>query len=110
MIGVMQFRKLLDLVIIDFSESLEICLVASDGQGDSLRSVLLQLAHPFLNLFEALPRGDLIGDDGTKRLTVVDRCNSVVFLLSCCVLDGKGSTQMANLTVCLFSSCIFFSR
>lgn len=106
----MELGELLHLIIVHLPHGLQVSLITGYSQHDALWRVLFQLAYPLLHLFEALPRGDFIGNDGTQSLSVVDGCNGVVLLLAGSVLDGGWRTQMASLTGCLFSSRIFFSR
>ena len=104
----MFFCELLDFCCFDDSFVLEIGFIASYYDGDSRRSVFLKLADPFLDLFEALPGGNLIDDNGSQSLAVVDGSNGVVFFLSGGVLTYQRGTQMANLMVLPFYNGTFF--
>jgi hypothetical protein len=72
--------------------------------------VFPELADPLLHLLETFLRGYLIGNDGTQGLSIIDRSDRVVFLLTGSVLSHLMLTHIANLTCCLFSNTIFFSR
>jgi hypothetical protein len=109
-VGVVALGKLLYLVGVDHPHALEIGLVACDGEGDSSRGVFLEFPDPLFDLFEALGGGDLIDDDGSQGLAVVDGSNRVVLFLAGSVLHSVSDTQMASLTLLPFSSSIFFSR
>ena len=110
MVGLVVVSVLLNRLYVHLPEVLQVSLVASYGQHDVLGGVLPQLADPLLYFFETLRRSDVIGDDGSHGLSVVDRGNCVVLFLPCSVLHGGGDTQMASLTLWWFSRTSFFSR
>jgi hypothetical protein len=89
---------------------LEICLIPCYGESNASRSVILKLTDPFLDLFKALARCDLINYYSSKGLSIVNWSNGVVFFLSGRILNTICDTQMASLTDCPFSRLIFFSR
>lgn len=84
----MLFCILLHFSIIHHSLVLQICLVSSNRQDDSLRRVHFQLADPFFDLQEAFPGSYLIDNDGPYSFFVVNRRNGTVFLLACGILHS----------------------
>jgi hypothetical protein len=94
----------------DVSVSLEIGLVACQGEDDALGGVLLELGDPLFGLGEALDGGDVVADDGSCGFSVVDGRHGVVLLLPGSVLNDGRSTQIVSLTLCSLSRVTFFSR
>lgn len=109
-VGLVHFGKLLHLAIDYHSLGLEVCLVAADSQGDSFGRVVFEFVDPLFELLKALARGNLIDDDGSQCLAVVDGCDGIVLFLTGSVLGSAACTQIASLTFCPFSKATFFSR
>ena len=108
MVGFTALGILFGILLGHFSRNFKISLVSSKGQDDSFGCVLLQFHDPFFSLVETFDGGDIIADDGSSGLAIVDGCNGVVLFLACGVLDRRGNTQMVSLTCCSLSSLTFF--
>lgn len=68
---------------------LHICLISSDIDNNILIiSMLSELLHPFLNLLKGLSRHNFIHHNSPHGIPIVDRSNSIIFLLACCIPDG----------------------
>ena len=100
----------LDIGDIDLAGVLEVSLVAGYHEYDVFGAVLLEFLHPLFDLLEALLGGDVVHDDGSRGVLIVERGHGVELFLSGSVLRPVLHTQMASWMFSPRSNSIFFSR
>jgi hypothetical protein len=72
MTGFVQFSVFLYLFIAHRSIHLQIGFISCDSQQDAITGIFLQFGNPLFNFVEALFGGDIIDDDGSNCISVVD--------------------------------------
>ncbi len=108
--------ELLCLVLLYLAHRLHVGLVASNVDDNVFVGVLLELARPLFDLsnpppylVEGLGRSNVVYDDGSVGISVVDGSYGVVFLLAGCVLRSESEvTHMASLITLLLERVTFF--
>jgi hypothetical protein len=75
---------------------LEVNFVARDGQVDVIAEHLSELLDPVLDLLETVRISDIVYENGTVRVPVVDGAEGVKALLASRVPDGEVTAVAAD--------------
>lgn len=89
--GILFYTGVVNLLLIT-----SIDFIAYDCQHNVLRSIRLQLLHPFFHHFVWPLGGDVVYAEGNASFTIIDGSDRAVLFLSSCVPDLLGERSTWN--------------